>query len=47
MLGAIAKATNSVKIGSLIDVIKLRFDGKIGELNAEIVKKAYKEANNI
>jgi 2-oxoacid:acceptor oxidoreductase gamma subunit (pyruvate/2-ketoisovalerate family) len=47
MLGAIAKATNSVKISSLIDVIKLRFGGKIGELNAEIVKKAYKEANNI
>jgi 2-oxoacid:acceptor oxidoreductase gamma subunit (pyruvate/2-ketoisovalerate family) len=47
MLGAVVKATNSVKIDSLIDVVKLRFDGKIGELNAEIVKKAYKEANNI
>jgi 2-oxoacid:acceptor oxidoreductase gamma subunit (pyruvate/2-ketoisovalerate family) len=47
MLGAFVKATNSVKIDSLIDVVKLRFEGKIGELNSEIVKKAYKEANNI
>lgn len=43
MLGAVVKATGAVKLDSLIEVVKIRFEGKIGELNAIIVKKAYEE----
>lgn len=43
MLGAIVKATGVVKLNSIIDVVKARFSGKIGELNADVVQKAYKE----
>ena len=43
MLGAIVKATDVVKIESLTDAVKERFGGKIGELNAELIKKAYEE----
>ncbi|NIN63200.1 MAG: pyruvate ferredoxin oxidoreductase, partial [Anaerolineae bacterium] len=32
MLGTIVKATDVVKLDSLIKVIKARFEGKIGEL---------------
>ena len=42
MLGAIVKATNSIKLESLLDVVKARFGGKIGELNAQVVQEAYK-----
>ncbi|MCK4702221.1 2-oxoacid:acceptor oxidoreductase family protein, partial [Candidatus Bathyarchaeota archaeon] len=44
MLGTIVKATDVVKLESLIEVVKSRFEGKIGELNADLVKKAYEEA---
>jgi len=44
MLGTLVKATGVVKLESLIKVIKTRFEGKIGELNADLVKKAYEEA---
>ncbi|MCK4400205.1 2-oxoacid:acceptor oxidoreductase family protein, partial [Candidatus Bathyarchaeota archaeon] len=44
MLGTIVKATDVVKLESLIEVVKARFEGKIGELNADLVKKAYEEA---
>ena len=43
MLGSIVKATNVVKLDSILQVVKERFDGKISELNAELVKKAYEE----
>jgi 2-oxoacid:acceptor oxidoreductase gamma subunit (pyruvate/2-ketoisovalerate family) len=43
MLGSIVKATGVVKLESMIEVVKARFDGKISELNAELVKKAYEE----
>jgi pyruvate ferredoxin oxidoreductase gamma subunit len=43
MLGAIVKSTGVVKLNSIIDVVKARFSGKIGELNADVVQKAYKE----
>jgi Pyruvate/2-oxoacid:ferredoxin oxidoreductase gamma subunit len=33
-----------VKLESLIKVIKTRFEGNIGELNADLVRKAYEEA---
>lgn len=44
MLGTVVKATGAVKLESLVEVVKNRFDGKISELNAELVKKAYEEA---
>jgi 2-oxoacid:acceptor oxidoreductase gamma subunit (pyruvate/2-ketoisovalerate family) len=44
MLGTVVKATDVVKLESLIKVIKARFEGKIGELNADLVNKAYEEA---
>ncbi|MCW4048664.1 MAG: 2-oxoacid:acceptor oxidoreductase family protein [Candidatus Bathyarchaeota archaeon] len=44
MLGAVVKATKVVEMGSLTSVVEERFDGKIGELNVELVKTAYKEA---
>jgi Pyruvate/2-oxoacid:ferredoxin oxidoreductase gamma subunit len=43
MLGSVVKATGVVKLDSIVEVVKARFDGKIGELNAELVTKAYKE----
>ncbi len=43
MLGSVVRVTKVVKIDSIIDAVKTRFDGKIGELNAELVEKAYKE----
>lgn len=43
MLGAVVKATGVVGLDSIIEVVKERFAGKIGELNAEVVKVAYEE----
>jgi Pyruvate/2-oxoacid:ferredoxin oxidoreductase gamma subunit len=43
MLGSVVKATGVVKLESLVRVVKERFEGKIGELNEELVSKAYKE----
>lgn len=43
MLGSVVKATGVVKLDSILQVVKERFDGKISELNAELVKKAYEE----
>jgi pyruvate ferredoxin oxidoreductase gamma subunit len=41
MLGAIVKATGVVKLDSLLQVVNERFEGKIGEMNIELVKRAY------
>ena len=43
MLGSVVKATGVVKLDSMVEVVKARFDGKISELNAELVRKAYGE----
>jgi len=43
MLGAVVKATGAVELDSLVEVVVARFGGKIGELNAQVVKDAYKE----
>jgi len=43
MLGSVVKATGVVKLDSIVQVVKERFGGKISELNAELVKKAYEE----
>jgi 2-oxoacid:acceptor oxidoreductase gamma subunit (pyruvate/2-ketoisovalerate family) len=44
MLGTIVRATGVVELDSLLAVVKERFEGKIGELNIELVKKAYEGA---
>ena len=44
MLGVVVKATGMVKLESLLEVVKERFPGRIGEMNLEVVKTAYKEA---
>ncbi|OGD54840.1 hypothetical protein A3K81_02940 [Candidatus Bathyarchaeota archaeon RBG_13_60_20] len=44
MLGTVVRATGVVKLDSLMAVVKERFEGKISELNVELVKKAYEEA---
>lgn len=44
MLGAFAGTTGLVSLESLKAVVKERFGGKIGDLNAEAVEKAYMNA---
>jgi len=44
MLGAVVRATGMVKLDSLLAVVKKRFPGRVGELNQELIKTAYKEA---
>jgi 2-oxoacid:acceptor oxidoreductase gamma subunit (pyruvate/2-ketoisovalerate family) len=43
MLGSVVKATEVVKLESILRVVKDRFEGKIGELNEELVSRAFKE----
>jgi 2-oxoacid:acceptor oxidoreductase gamma subunit (pyruvate/2-ketoisovalerate family) len=44
MLGTVVRATGVVKLDSLLEVVRERFEGKISELNVELVRKAYEEA---
>jgi len=44
ILGALIKATGIVKLDTVINVIKDRFHGRIGEANASAVKDAYESA---
>jgi 2-oxoacid:acceptor oxidoreductase gamma subunit (pyruvate/2-ketoisovalerate family) len=44
MLGCVVKATELVKLESILTVVKERFSGRIGELNEDLIKTAYKEA---
>jgi pyruvate ferredoxin oxidoreductase gamma subunit len=43
MLGVFAKATNLVRLESLLDALGEVFSGKVLESNRELVKKAYQE----
>ena len=43
MLGSVVKATGVVKLDSILQVVRERFDGKISELNADLVNRAFKE----
>jgi pyruvate ferredoxin oxidoreductase gamma subunit len=43
MLGATVKATGIVKLESLVEAVKNRFPGKVGEVNASLIKRAYDE----
>ncbi len=44
MLGATVKATNVVKLESLMEATRQRFSGKIGDINVQLIKRAYQEA---
>jgi len=44
VLGAVVKASGSVKIDSVLAVVKERFQGKVRDQNLEVVETAYKEA---
>jgi pyruvate ferredoxin oxidoreductase gamma subunit len=44
MLGAFAGTTGLVSLESLKQAVKERFGGKVGDLNAEAVEKAYQAA---
>ncbi|MDI6605786.1 MAG: 2-oxoacid:acceptor oxidoreductase family protein [Candidatus Omnitrophota bacterium] len=41
LIGAYAAATSELKLDTLIDVVKERFKGKIGEANIQAVKQGY------
>ena len=44
MLGAVVRATELVRLESLLAAVRDRFSGRIGELNQELIETAYKEA---
>ncbi len=43
MLGALVKATGIVNIDSVVETIKERYPGSIGEKNASAIKRTYEE----
>jgi pyruvate ferredoxin oxidoreductase gamma subunit len=44
LLGAVVKASGTVKLDSVLAVVKERFQGKVRDQNLEVVELAYKEA---
>jgi pyruvate ferredoxin oxidoreductase gamma subunit len=44
VLGAVVKASEAVKLESVLEVVKERFQGKVRDQNLEVVESAYKEA---
>jgi 2-oxoacid:acceptor oxidoreductase gamma subunit (pyruvate/2-ketoisovalerate family) len=46
MLGAVAHATQIVKMESIEKAVKERFSGSIAEKNVGVIKEAYKEAKS-
>ena len=47
MLGALTKATGIVKLKSLLEAVKERFPGAIGEKNVQVVKEAYEKTEGM
>ncbi len=43
MLGALAKATQLVKLDSLVSIIKSSFSGRVADMNVKAVERAYQE----
>lgn len=41
MLGAVVKVTGIVELDSLMEAVKERFSGRIGEANVEVIEAAY------
>ncbi len=46
MLGAVARATQIVKMESIEKAVKARFSAQLAEKNIEVIKEAYKEAKS-
>ena len=46
ILGVLLKARKVIGLESLLEAIKERFPGRVGELNVKLVEEAYKEARN-
>jgi len=46
VLGALLKARKVIELESLLEAIKERFSGSVGENNVRLVKEAYREARN-
>ena len=44
MLGALLRAAGIVKLESLLEAVRERFKGEVGELNVKVIETAYKEA---
>jgi pyruvate ferredoxin oxidoreductase gamma subunit len=44
LLGAVVRASEMVKLDSVLEVVKERFSGKVRDQNIELVKIAYEEA---
>lgn len=44
MLGALLKAAGVIKLDSLLEAVRERFRGEVGELNVKVIKTAYREA---
>lgn len=45
MLGAVVRASEAVKLESLVEVAKERFTGRLREQNVSLIEAAYKEAS--
>ncbi|MFB0544033.1 MAG: 2-oxoacid:acceptor oxidoreductase family protein [Candidatus Bathyarchaeia archaeon] len=46
VLGALLKARKVIGLESLLQAVRERFPGRIGEMNVKLVEEAYKEARN-
>jgi len=46
VLGALLKAKRVIELESLLEAVKERFTGRVGESNVTLVEEAYKEARN-
>jgi len=46
ILGVLLKAKKIIELQSLLEAIRERFPGRVGELNVRLVEEAYKEAKN-
>ncbi len=47
MIGALVGATKLIKLESLLEAVKRRFPGEIGEKNVKAVERGYKEVRKI
>ncbi len=43
ILGALVRASNVVRLDNILEAVKERFPGRVGEVNVEAVKRAYEK----
>jgi len=46
VLGALLRAREVISLESLLEAVRERFPGRVGELNVKLVQEAYREARN-